>query len=131
MKVSIVYDGMCPVCSRLAAASRLRARTDELNLIDARTDALDDVQDNDLSKVDFNQGFAVVVDGRAHLGADGAQVLAALTEPSGFWFRVFQMLVASERRSSFFYPVLRFGRSLLLRLMGIPPITCRGKQEDA
>ena len=90
MKVSIVYDGNCPVCSRLAAASRLRDRADELKLVDARTDPVDDVQGRDLSAVDFDEGFAVIVDGRAHLGADGAHVLGMLTVPSGFFYRLFR-----------------------------------------
>ena len=125
MRVSIVYDGKCPVCSRLAAASRLRDRAATLELIDARSDPVDDVQGNDLGDVNFNQGFAVVVDGEVCLGADGARVLALLTEPTGILFRLFQWLVRGGRRSRFFYPVLRAGRNLLLRLMRVPQIPNR------
>lgn len=125
MQVSIVYDGQCPVCSRLAAASRLRERAAAQELIDARSVPVDDVQGNDLGDVDFNQGFAVVVNGEVHLGADGARMLALLTEPTGIFFRLFQLLVRGSRRSRFFYPLLRAGRNLLLRMMGVPQITHR------
>jgi len=35
MKVSIAYDGECPVCRNVVCASRLQDRAAELELIDA------------------------------------------------------------------------------------------------
>lgn len=129
--VYIVYDGHCPVCSRLAAASHLRERTARLDLVDVRTDVVDSIQGRDLSGVNFDEGFAVVVDGTVHLGADGAHVLAVLTEPSGFFYRLFQWLAGSERRSRVFYPFLRAGRNLLLRILRIPRFSDSGADRKA
>ena len=126
MKVYIVYDGKCPVCSRLAAASRLRDRADELKLVDARTDPVDNVQGRDLSAVDFDEGFAVIVDGRAHLGADGAHVLGMLTVPSGFFYRIFQWMMSTDKRARALYPVLRAGRRVLLWILRVPKIADSG-----
>lgn len=120
MKVSIVYDGFCPVCSRLVAASRLRERASKLELLDARTQPVDDVQGLDLSELDFDQGFAVVTDGEVHFGADGARVLAVLTEPSALFYRMFQLLVRTAPRSRFWYPVFKAGRRVLLFVMRVP-----------
>ena len=122
MNVSIVYDGRCPVCRRVAALSRLRDRSGVLELVDARTGAIDSIQGRDLRHLDFDEGFAVVVDGAIHHGAEGAHALALLTEPSGIGFRLFQSLARDERRSRVLYPFLRAGRNLLLRIMGIPRI---------
>lgn len=122
VKVSIVYDGMCPVCNQLARTTRLQDRGGTLELIDARSDELEMIQGNDLSGVDFNEGFAVVVDGEPHLGADGAHVLALLTEPSGLFFRLFRWSMRTEKRSRILYPVLRSGRRLLLKILRIPLI---------
>ena len=122
MKVSIVYDHECPVCRRVVQASRLRGRSDELELIDARTDLVDDVQGNDLSALDFNDGFAVIVDGKVHHGADGAHALAMLTQPSGLLFGVFRWVSRTERRSRVFYPILKAGRRVLLWLLRVPRI---------
>ncbi|MEX0916152.1 MAG: DCC1-like thiol-disulfide oxidoreductase family protein [Wenzhouxiangellaceae bacterium] len=122
MHVSIAYDGECPVCRHVVRASRLRERTAALDLIDARRNRLDDVQGQDLRAVDFDEGFAVVVDGQVHHGADGARVLAALTERRGAAFRLFQWLVRTERRSRLFYPLLRAGRNLLLKILRVPKI---------
>lgn len=120
--VSIAYDGECPVCRHVVRASRLRDRSASLELIDARRDPLGDVQGRSLEDVDFDEGFAVVVDGRIYHGADGAHVLAVLTEKSGVAFRVFQWLVRTEGRSRFWYPVLRAGRNVLLRILRVPRI---------
>lgn len=120
MNVSIVYDGFCPVCSRLVAASRLRQRAEKLDLVDARTEPVEDIQGQDLSSLDFDAGFAVVIDGAVHFGAEGARVLAAITEPRGLFFRVFQWLVRTEARSRFWYPVLRTSRRILLLVLRVP-----------
>lgn len=122
MKVTIVYDGKCPVCSRLVAAARLRKRAASLILLDARTESVTDVHGIDLSGLDFDQGFAVVVDGEVHHGAEGGRALAVLTEPSGVLYRTFQWLMVTEQRSRFWYPILRAGRYMLLRLMRVPRI---------
>ena len=122
MDVSIAYDGECPVCQHVVRASRLRDRSATLELLDARRDRLDDVQGRDLRDLDFDEGFAVVVDGEVHHGADGARVLAGLTQKRGAAFRLFQWLVRSERRSRFWYPVLRSGRNVLLRVLRVPKI---------
>jgi predicted DCC family thiol-disulfide oxidoreductase YuxK len=122
MKVTIVYDRECPVCRRLVTATRLKERGAELELINARRDALDDIQGADLTTLDFDEGFAVVVDGHVHHGAEGARVLALLTEPTGVMFRLFRFLVRTPGRSRVWYPVFRAGRNLLLRLLRIPTI---------
>lgn len=120
MIVTIVYDAQCPVCRHVVAASRLRQRCAALELIDARTTPVDYVQGRNLSNLDFDEGFAVVVDGQLHHGADGARVLAVLTRPSGIGYRVFRWLVGGPWRARVFYPVLRAGRGLLLRILGVP-----------
>ena len=120
VNVSIVYDGLCPVCRHVARASRLRERTALLELVDARTQPVVNVQGRDLGGLDFNQGFAVVVDGTVHFGADAAQVLAALTERGGSGYRVFRYLVRTEARSRFFDPVFKAARRVLLFMLRVP-----------
>ncbi|NBD95857.1 MAG: DUF393 domain-containing protein [Gammaproteobacteria bacterium] len=130
MRVVIVYDGQCPVCTRLTRAARLRDRASELELIDARGSPLHDIESNDLSQVDFDRGFAVIVDGRVFCGADGARALALITEPTGVFYWLFQLLTRGEKRSRVFYPVMRAGRSLLLRIMGVPRFSERAEQSE-
>lgn len=120
MKVSIVYDGECPICRNVVRASRLRDRTAELELVNARRDRVDDIQGRNLRDLDFDQGFAVVIDGEIHHGADGARMLSALTRPNGAVYGLFRWLMANESRSRAWYPVLRAGRNLLLRVLRVP-----------
>jgi len=131
MKVSIVYDHQCPICRRLVTATRLRERGAELDLVDARNASVADIQGSDLTGMDFDQGFAVVVDGEVFHGAEGARILALLGEPSGLFFRIFQCLVRSERSSRFWYPVLRTGRNILLRLLRVPSIRQERNSADS
>lgn len=120
--VSVVYDGQCPVCRYVVGVARLRDRSVRLELIDVRSDDVSSIQGANLSGVDFDEGFAVVVDGQVYLGAEAAQVLAGLTQRSGVGYRLFQWLVRTEGRSRFWYPVMRSGRGLLLRILRVPKI---------
>lgn len=126
MRVSIVYDDACPICRSMIRASRLRARSAALELIDARRDPVDAVQGLDLGGLDFDAGFAVVVDGELHFGAAGARMLSLLTESSGVAYGLFRWLTRSERSSRFWYPVMRACRGFLLRVLRIPRIDAPG-----
>lgn len=122
MNVTIVYDSDCPVCRHDPRAATLRERAAKLNLVDVRSEEVDDVQGNDLRDLDFDEGFAVVINGQAHHGAKGANALSALTEPTGLAFWVFRWLVRTESRSRFWYPILATFRAMLLRILGITRI---------
>jgi predicted DCC family thiol-disulfide oxidoreductase YuxK len=120
--VSIVYDEACPVCRNIVHAARLRERTARLELIDARTQRVDAVQGRDLSRLDFDRAFAVLVDGEIFYAASGARALALLTEPTGIAFRIFRLLAASDASSRLSYPLMRGARAVLLKLLRIGPI---------
>lgn len=122
MHVSIVYDGKCPICRRVATGARVYQRNANLELVDARSGNLGDIQGRDLTAMDFDEGFAVVVDGGVYHEAEAARVLAVLTKPHGVGYRVFRHLMRTESRSEYWYPVLKSARRRLLFLMRVPPI---------
>jgi predicted DCC family thiol-disulfide oxidoreductase YuxK len=122
MHVSIVYDGKCPICRRVATGARVYQRTANLELIDARSGNLEDIQARDLRGLDFDEGFAVVVAGGVYHEAEAARVLAVLTKPRGVGYRLFRWLMRTESRSQYWYPVLKSARRRLLFLMRVPPI---------
>ena len=123
MQVSVVYDHQCPICRRVVTASRLRQRGARLELLDRRSAPVHNVQGQDLSTVNFEAGFVVIVDGRVYHAAEAAHVLAVLTEPTGILFRLFQGLASTQNRSRLWYPVMRMGRGMLLWILRIPKIT--------
>ena len=129
MKVSIVYDGKCPVCRNVVAATRLRERTHKLELIDARKHPIPLVQGQNVRHLDFNEGFAVVVNGEVFHADEGAHMLAMLSQPSGIAFRIFRFLVLTKKRSRFWYPLLKLGRRLLLKILRIPEISSEQEQQ--
>jgi len=69
----------------------------------------------------INQSMLLRVDGRWLKGPEVLQLLASLNESSWrnkLWLYWFQ----SASRARFSYPLLRFGRNLLLKLLKIPPL---------
>lgn len=122
MKVSVVYDEKCPVCRDIVGLGRLRDRTGEVELIDARTGCLESVQGVDISSYDFDEGFVVVFDGDVYHGADAAFIWGKLTDSVRWRFRLFQVFVKTRSRSHRWYPWMKAGRSCLLRILGISRI---------
>lgn len=122
MDVSIIYDGKCPICRHVATGARVYQRNAYLELIDARSGDLGAIQGRDLSNLDFDQGFAVVVDGGVYHEAEAARVLAVLTKPRGVGYRLFRWLMRTESRREYWYPVMKSARRRLLFLLRVPPI---------
>lgn len=98
----------------------LRQRADFFELIDARAgkNQLRQVQGQDLSGLNLDDGFAIVQDGNVYIGSDAAWLLASLGHPSNWRFRAFRALTRTPDRSRIFYPILRTARNLLLRVLG-------------
>jgi len=120
----LIYDGDCPLCRNFAAAQRLQQHFGELSLFNARDLAeqapllLAELQHQRLI---INQNMLLRVDGRWSKGPEVLQLLASLNESSWrnkLWLYWFQ----SASRARFSYPLLRFGRNLLLKLLKIPPL---------
>jgi len=128
MHVSIVYDGKCPICRRVATGARVYQRSANLEFVDARSGNLGDIQGRDLRGLDFDEGFAVVVDGGVYHEAEAARVLAVLTKPRGVGYRLFRHLMRTESRSEYWYPVMKWARRRLLFLMRVPPINQPAEQ---
>ena len=120
--LSIVYDGDCPLCRRLATRARLEGRVDRLELVDARRSPLSDVQGVDCRRIDLNRGFAVIVDGRLFEAAEGARVLATLAAAPGPGSALLTWLFLGRRRGRVAYALARAGRSMLLRMLRIPKL---------
>lgn len=122
MHISILYDGKCPVCSNIVEAAELRRKSSSLELIDVRRQAHNDIQGHDMTTLDFNEGFCLVVDGTIYFGSEAACMLAFLFDSTSSQFRVFRFLMRSESSSRFWYPLLKCGRNVLLFLFRIPKI---------
>ena len=113
----IVYDGECPFCRAYVRMLRLREAVGPVTLVDARQRP-DVVADAHARGLDINEGMLAIYGSQVFAGGDGMTLLSVLSTPSGIFNRMLARLFASPKRASFFYPALRGGRALVLRLLG-------------
>jgi predicted DCC family thiol-disulfide oxidoreductase YuxK len=121
-EIWIVYDGLCPFCSRYVLLYRIRELVQKVHLIDARDS--DDPLVSELSErgFDLNEGMAARWNGRFYYGADCLHVLALLGSESTIFNRLNRWIFSRRRLARVLYPILVTCRKLTLRILGRPPI---------
>jgi predicted DCC family thiol-disulfide oxidoreductase YuxK len=117
----LVYDGECPVCSSYVRYVRLRESVGRVSLINAREGG-PWVERVRAAGLDLDEGMVLLYGGRFYHGADCIHMLALLSTNSGFFNRINSAIFRNAALSGVLYPVLRFGRNLLLRLLGRKPL---------
>ena len=120
----LVYDGECPVCNAYVRVVRFREAVGVIELVNARDGGaiVDRIVDEGL---DLDDGMVLWFGGRFYHGADCIHMLAMLSSNSGILNRINAAVFRSPSLSKYFYPVLRFGRNMLLRLLGKSPLDLR------
>jgi predicted DCC family thiol-disulfide oxidoreductase YuxK len=112
--LTVVYDGDCPVCTTyscnlpLAGPNRIVNARQGGKLVDELTTA----------GLDLDDGMVVIHEGRYYHGADAVHMMALHSKAEGWLARLNQLVFRSRARSRALYPTLRFGRNLLLRILG-------------
>jgi predicted DCC family thiol-disulfide oxidoreductase YuxK len=121
-EIWIVYDGLCPFCSRYVLMYRIRQLVEKVHLIDARD--LNDPHVRELSEkgFDLNEGMAVKWNGRFYYGADCLHVLALLGTESSVFNRLNRWIFSRRHAARLLYPVLVSCRKVTLRVLGRPPL---------
>jgi predicted DCC family thiol-disulfide oxidoreductase YuxK len=117
MKVSILYDGECPVCRNYVRMMRLRESFGDVALADAR-ERPDLVALYRAQGMEVNDGIVLDIDGTLHYGADAMSALAAISSSSRTFNRLNAALFSSPRVARALYPGLALGRRALLKLLG-------------
>ena len=118
--VRIIYDGACPFCDDYVRYQRLRAATDRLELVDARSRP-EVLAEHAIAPADLEEGMVVVTDGELHRGADAMHQLAHLSEPPAKpWIRAVAIMSQSRWVARFAYPFLKVGRRIALFVLRIP-----------
>jgi len=116
-KLFLIYDKQCPLCDNYCQMVRIRESIGSLELIDARKDSahLKQITNQGL---DIDQGMVLIMNGQLYYGSKAVHVLALVGSRSGLFNRINYWVFSSEMAASALYPVLRFGRNLLLKLLG-------------
>lgn len=116
-KVLLVYDRECPACNAYCQIVRIRESIGELRIVDARenSEVMNEISEQGL---DIDQGMVLKIKDQLYYGADAINMLALIGSRSGLFNRFNYWLFKSKSASSIFYPILRFLRHCLLRMLG-------------
>ncbi len=119
-RVIVIYDGACPFCNAYASLLRLR-QSATVELLSARS-ADPRIAHYRAQGHRFDAGMLAVVDGIVYGGADAMHVLAVLSTGQGRWNRLQRAVFSRRLLARLLYPLLRFGRRVVLWLLRVPPI---------
>ena len=116
-QLSLVYDKQCPACNYYCQLVRINETVASLTLIDARQN--DPIMEKITAQgFDIDQGMVLVIDDTLYYGADAIQALALMSSQSGIFnqlnYQIFKYPIIAKN----LYPLLRYGRNILLKLLG-------------
>ena len=128
-EILLVYDKECPVCDNYCRLVQIKEFTGDLKTIDAResSEVLDEIT---ALGFDIDQGIVVKMDGEIFYGPDAIHALALISSRSGFFNHLNYWMFKSKRLSHIIYPVLKFCRNLLLKILGKTKINNLGRENN-
>jgi predicted DCC family thiol-disulfide oxidoreductase YuxK len=115
--ILLVYDKQCPFCDFYCQLVRIRESVGELKLIDAREpgSVMDEIT---AAGLDIDQGMVLKMGDTLYYGADAIHMLSLIGNRSGVFNRINYRIFCSRTSARLVYPVLRFSRNMLLKLLG-------------
>lgn len=116
-EILLVYDRECPACNTYCQVVNIRKDVGDLRIVDARenSEVMDEITSQGL---DIDQGMVLKMGEQLYYGADAIHALALIGSRSGVFNRMNYWMFKSKTVSSVLYPILRLGRSLLLKILG-------------
>ena len=119
-KLLIIYDGACPFCSAYVSLLRLRESM-QVELLSARS--ADERVDEFLALgYRLDEGMLVQVDGLIYVGSEAMHLLAIISNQHGILNRMQRFVFSRKWLARLLYPLLRFGRRLVLLIRRVPLI---------
>ena len=115
--ILLVYDKQCPACDNYCRIIRIREDVGNLKIINARDDS-QVMQKITTQGLDIDQGMVLKLGGQIYYGADAIHTLALISSRSGVFNRINYWVFKSRSLSRVLYPILRFFRNLLLKILG-------------
>jgi predicted DCC family thiol-disulfide oxidoreductase YuxK len=115
-EILLVYDRECPVCDAYCRMVRIRESVGALRLVNAR-DAGGIMDEITAKGLDIDEGMVLKFGNSLYYGADAIHVLSLMSSRSGVFNRLTYWIFRSKVLSTMLYPLLRFFRNLLLKLL--------------
>ena len=116
VEVILVYDKQCPVCDAYCRMVRIGESAGTLRLVNAR-DASAIVDEITANGLDIDEGMVLKVGNTLYYGADAIHVLSLMSSRLGVFNRLTYRMFRSKSLSGILYPLFRFLRNLLLKLL--------------
>jgi len=114
--ILLVYDRECPVCDAYCSMVRIRESAGTLRLVNAR-DASAVMDEITARGLDIDEGMVLKLGNTLYYGADAIHVLSLMSSRSGVFNRLTYWMFRSRSLSAIIYPLFRFLRNLLLKLL--------------
>lgn len=128
-KILLVYDKECPACDNYCQVVRIRESVGELVIVNARDDheVMDEITNLGL---DIDQGMVLKMGGQIYYGPDAINALALISSRSGVFNKLNYWLFKSKALSWLLYPVLKFFRNMLLKMLRVSKINNMGCDQN-
>lgn len=120
-QVIIVYDGDCPICHRLITATRLKDSGINLQLINAREQNVYDISWFPPG-ISIHKDMVVKIGEQIFYGGEGLNALSLMASRSNWLNNITYMLFSIKPIAVIMYPVLRWLRMLLLKILRVKPL---------
>jgi len=115
-EIHLVYDRECPVCEAYCRMVRVRETAGALRLVNAR--AASEIMDEITAKgLEIDEGMVLKVGNTLYYGADAIHVLSLMSSRTGVFNRLTYWIFRSKGLSAVLYPLFRFFRNLLLKIL--------------
>ena len=122
-KIRIFYDGDCPFCKNYIRFYRLKKNFAEMELCNARLKNYSMIIKDFINKgYDVNKGMIVEIDNQIYWGDEAIHILAMISSRSNLFNLINSFIFRSKLLSKIIYPMLVFGRSVTLKILGIKNI---------
>ena len=115
-EIVLVYDKECPACDNYCQVVRIKESIGNLKIVSAREDS-DIMKEITALGLDIDQGMVLKMGGEFYYGSDAIHTLALISSRSGTFNQINYWIFKSKTLSLILYPVLRFFRNLLLRVL--------------
>lgn len=116
-EILLVYDRECPACNAYCQVVRIRESVGDLRIVDARENS-EVMNEITAQGLDIDQGMVLKMGNRLYYGSDAIYTLALIGSRSGVFNRLNYWIFKSKIASSILYPLLRFLRNWMLKMLG-------------
>ena len=120
-EILLIYDKECPACDNYCQVVRIKNDVGDLRIVDARLDS-DVLKEITSEGLDIDQGMVLKMGGELYYGSDAIHTLALISSRAGLFNKFNYWIFKSKTISKVLYPVLKFSRNVLLKLLKISKI---------